>query len=92
MTSSEDEDDAGMEALRRELEPLYEKARQSDYGLLWLGGDRYAVIVRTHCSSTRAHRRHLALPNFEFVQGYEQVDWPMAIKHLLKLRAEEDAR
>ena len=39
------EDAAGMEALRRTYEPLYEKARKSKYGLLNFGGGSYAVIV-----------------------------------------------
>lgn len=105
MTNPEDgeseEDAAGMAALRRELEPLYEKARLSKYALLNFGGGGYALVIRTHCSVTGKDRRRtepdelfeqlVAMAEFELMSGYERGDYSTAINQLIKLRNEEDA-
>lgn len=85
-----DEDKAGMEALMQTLEPYTERGRKSKYGVLHISGGRFAVIVRSHCGYTQARGRQLATAHFEFMKGYEEVDFPTAIKHILKLRAEEE--
>jgi hypothetical protein len=86
-----EDDDEGMKELIRELEPYTEKALKSNYGLLHIKGDRYAVIERIHCSYTNHRGRRLAVPRFNFIEGYEDVEYTRAIYHVLGLRAKEDA-